>query len=212
MRDFDTVKVLLNTSTLRIGGALQTSTAFMIEALRDPGEIEWVFAISRSCVRELAQFGMRLPSEAVVFDDPPTFSLASRRRLLALESEVKPDCVFTFSGPAYVRFRRFHLVGCSTGWVTHSTWMAYRSLASMRAYTLYAARFFYKWMWFRRADAWVVQTEAARRGLATRLRLPLERITVILNCCGERYLRAARGSSVSRCRSASAHPVLFGRA
>ena len=40
-----------------------------------------------------------------------------------------------------------------------------------------------------RASAWVVQTETARRGLAHRLRLPLDRVTVILNTCGERYLQ-----------------------
>ncbi len=183
------MKVLLNTTTLRIGGALQTSSAFIIEALRHPGEIEWVFALSRSCAREVEQFGMQLPAGAEIFDEPPTFSLAARRRLLDIEAATKPDLVFTFSGPAYARFRNFHLVGCSTGWITHSTWTAYRSLGSLRAYVLYAIRFVYKWFWFRRANAWVVQTETARRGLARRLRLPLDRITVILNTCGERYLQ-----------------------
>jgi hypothetical protein len=136
----------------------------------------------------LEQFGVPLPEGAEIFDKPPTFSMAERRRLLAFEAATKPDMVFTFSGPAYARFRKPHLVGCSTGWVTHSTWTAYRSLGSIKAYVLYAIRFFYKWLWFRRATDWVVQTETARQGLAYRLRLPLDRITVILNTCGERYL------------------------
>ncbi|HVU88629.1 MAG TPA: glycosyltransferase [Pirellulales bacterium] len=182
-------RILLNTTTLRIGGALQTSTAFIIEALRHPGQIDWAFALSRSCAKELEQFGVALPKGTEIFDKPPTFSLAERRRLLEFEAAVKPDMVFTFSGPAYARFRNPHLVGCSTGWVTHSTWTAYRSLGSIKAYFLYAIRFIYKWFWFRRATDWVVQTETARRGLAHRLRLPLDRITVILNTCGERYLQ-----------------------
>ena len=114
--------------------------------------------------KELEQFGVPLPAGTEIFDDPPTFSLAARRRLLAFEAQVRPDLVFTFSGPAYVRFRNPHLVGCSTGWVTHSTWTAYRSLGSIRSYVIYAIRFVYKWVWFRRASAWVVQTETARRG------------------------------------------------
>jgi len=183
------LKILLNTSTLRIGGALQTSTAFIIEALRNPGEIEWAFALSRSCARELEQFGVPVPAGAEIFDKPPTFSLAERRRLLAFEAACKPDLVFTFSGPAYVKFRNFHLLGCSTGWVTHFTWTAYRSLGSFKSYGIYAIRFLYKWYWFRKANAWVMQTETARQGLARRLFLPLERISVILNTCGERYLQ-----------------------
>ena len=183
------LKILLNTSTLRIGGALQTSTAFIIEALRNPGDIEWSFALSSSCARELEQFGVPVPAGAEIFDKPPTFSLAERRRLLAFEEKCRPDLVFTFSGPAYVKFRNFHLLGCSTGWVTHFTWTAYRSLGSFKSYGIYAIRFLYKWHWFRKANAWVMQTETARQGLARRLFLPLERISVILNTCGERYLQ-----------------------
>ncbi|MBI2824168.1 MAG: glycosyltransferase family 4 protein [Planctomycetia bacterium] len=183
------MKVLLNTTTLRLGGSLQTSSAFIMQALANPGEIEWVFAASKMGVRELAQFGVEPPPNMIVFDKPPTFSPRVRRRLWKLEDEVNPDMVFTFSGPAYVRFRRFHLLGCSAGWVTHSTWTAYRSLGTVRDWAICAVRNLYKALWFRQADAWVMQTETAKRGLSRRLRVPPERISVILNTCGERYLK-----------------------
>jgi len=191
-RTVEPVKVLLNTTTIRVGGALQTSSAFIIEALRNPGEIEWSFAVSAAGARELEQFGVAIPESMTVIDRPPASSLASRRKLREVEAAVQPDCVFTFSGPAYVRFRNFHVVGCSTPWVTHATWAAFRSLNSVREWTACIARTAYKRYWFRRADAWILQTEAAARGMVSRLGLPADRMTVISNTCGERY-RAAQG-------------------
>ncbi|HEY2838200.1 MAG TPA: glycosyltransferase family 4 protein, partial [Pirellulales bacterium] len=186
----ESVKVLLNTTTIRVGGALQTSSAFIIEALRNPGEIEWEFAVSGAGARELEQFGVERPKSMTVFDAPPTGSLAARRQLRELADRSQPDCVFTFSGPAYVRFRQFHVVGCSTPWVTHATWAAFRSLNSVREWTACIVRTIYKRYWFRRADAWVTQTEAAAGGLVKRVGLPADRIGVISNTCGERYRTA----------------------
>ena len=49
----------------------------------------------------------------------------------------------------------------------------------------------YKAFWFRRADAWVVEAECARRGLAQRYLLDRQRIHVVANNCGEQYVRAS---------------------
>jgi glycosyltransferase involved in cell wall biosynthesis len=181
------VKVLLNTSSCRTGGALQTSSAFIIEALRDPAGIEWTFAAPREGVRQLEQFGVPIPATMTVFDEAPASSRTARRALRALEDRVQPDCVLTFSGPSYVRFRSFHVVGCSAPWVTHPNWAAFRSLGSLRNWADCLVRTAYKSLWFRRADAWIAQTEAGAHGLAKRLGLPADRITVIPNTCGERY-------------------------
>lgn len=181
------MKVLLNTSTLHKGGVLQTSSAFILQALRHDDGIEWILAVSKTVARELAQFGAELPSSSIVLDELPSHSRAARRQVAELEARVKPDCVFTFSGPAYVRFRNFHVMGCSNPWVTHSTLTAYRSLFP-KGWMDNIARNLYRAYWFTQADAWVVQTETARVGLHRRLRRPLDRIAVISNTCGEHYL------------------------
>lgn len=180
------MKVLLNTTTLHKGGALQTSSAFIMQALRNDSDIEWVFALSQSVARELAQFGTTAPA-ATVFDALPSHSRAARGQLAELEAAVKPDCVFTFSGPAYVRFRSLHVMGCSNPWITHSTLTAYRSLFP-RGWFDNIGRNLYRAYWFTKADAWIVQTETAKLGLARRLRRPLDRIAVISNTCGDQYL------------------------
>ena len=166
---------------------MQTSSAFIIEALRDPAGIDWTFAAPREGARQLEQFGVKAPATMTIFDEAPASSRSTRRALSDLEAHTQPDCVLTFSGPAYVRFRSFHVLGCSAPWVTHASWAAFRSLGSVRDWTDCLVRNAYKSIWFRRADAWIAQTEAGAHGLAKRLGLPTERITVIPNTCGERY-------------------------
>ncbi len=183
------MKVLLNTSTLHKGGVLQTSSAFILQTLRHDDGIDWIYVMSRTVARELAQFGAELPAGSFVLDELPSHSKSARRDVAAIEADAKPDCVFTFSGPAYVRFRNFHVIGCSNPWITHSTLTAYRSLFP-KGWVDNIGRNLYRAYWFMQADAWVVQTETARLGLARRLRRPLERITVISNTCGEHYLNA----------------------
>jgi glycosyltransferase involved in cell wall biosynthesis len=181
------MKVLLNTSTLHKGGVLQTSSAFILQALRHDDGIEWIVAASKAVARELTQFGAELPASSIVLDELPSHSQSARRQIAELEARVQPDCVFTFTGPAYVRFRNFHVMGCSNPWVTHSTLTAYRSLFP-KGWMDNIARNIYRGYWFTKADAWVVQTETARLGLHKRLRRPLDRIAVISNTCGEHYL------------------------
>ena len=184
----DNVKVLLNTTPSRVGGALQVASAFIMQALREPHGIQWAFATSRPTARELEKFGIELPPSLTVFERSPTLSLQSRRKLRALEAQIQPDCVLTLEGPAYVRFRSYHILGCSTAWVTHATWSAVQSLGSPLEWSICIGRNLYKGYWFRQASAWVAQTETARIGLARRLRLPIERIGLVLNSCGEHYL------------------------
>ncbi len=181
------MKVLLNVTTLHKGGVLQTSSAFILQALRHDDGIQWIFALSRGVANELAQFGVQPPAGSVVLDELPSHSSAARKQVADLEAREQPDCVFTFSGPAYVRFRNLHLIGCSNPWVTHSTLTAYRGLFP-RGWFDNIFRNLYRGYWFTQADAWVVQTETARRGLARRLRRPLAQIAVISNTCGEHYL------------------------
>jgi glycosyltransferase involved in cell wall biosynthesis len=178
--------IILNTSTLFKGGALQTSTAFILQALADPLGIQWEFLLSAESAKQVSRF-RALPPTIEVVDRSPARHRPTRRRLAELVAKSRPDLVFTFSGPAYVKFPAKHAVGVTDGWVTHSTWTAYRSIRFPREWAFFALNSLYKILWYRKANHWFTQTELARRGLHRRARIPLESITVVPNTCGEHY-------------------------
>lgn len=155
---------------------------------QDPLGHDWHLAVSDCLQSELQRLGASNLPDLHVFASSPARDLGSRRKLSRLERSLQPDGVFTFAGPAYVRFSAPHLLGCTNPWVTHPTWQAYRTTAFPHQWMYKVLQAVYSRYWIGRADAWVVQTETARRGLCRRLRIPWEKTAVIPNTCGTVYL------------------------
>lgn len=183
--------VLLNCSTLVKGGALQAAVSFIGTALARVDHIRWHFVISPNVAVELQKSGLRpQPQQMAVIDESPARSNRSRKMLQTLVKEINPDLVFTFFGPAYADFETLHLCGVADGWVTHGDQWAWRTVRSpIEAIKLLGTILYKAWM-FRRADAWVTESETAKTGLVRRLGISEERIAVVPNNCADQYLHS----------------------
>ena len=181
------MRVLFNATTLVKGGSLQVASSFLLRALGQPGPIEWGLALSDAVYDELRGFPVNVPDTIYRFPQSPSRNLASRRALGQLVETFQPDCVFTLFGPAYVRFPVPHLVGVANPWVTHSTWTAYRTLVFPHEWLKVFLSSTYTAYWYRQADAWVVEADCVKQGLHRRLHLPLDKIAVVPNTCGDHY-------------------------
>lgn len=182
------MKVLFNASTLVKGGALQVATAFIRHALTDSGGVDWYFALSKEVVRELAEDDLsKLETCSTVFEISPSRSKSARRKLANLHASLGSDVVFTLFGPAYVEFKGPHICGVADGWVTHSNWLAFLALGSVRSAARMALTIVYKAFWFRRANVWVVEANNAKQGLIDRLKIIPESIHVVSNTCSQFY-------------------------
>ncbi len=184
-------RILLNTTTLNKGGALQTSLNFIQQLLREPAEFTWRLALSKNLSKELAAAETALPDDTVVFAQSPAKDRVARKQLRELADSWQPDAVLTFSGPAYVKFQQPHMLGCSEPWVTHAGKTAYGTLDFPLEWLKFLLLTQYKKSWFRHADRWIMQTETAGQGLHRRLKIPLNKIAVISNSCGQQYHEAA---------------------
>jgi glycosyltransferase involved in cell wall biosynthesis len=181
------MRVLLNVTTAVKGGALHLATSLIREALASGDRIDWHIAISRLAKQELDRLSLSLPACVTVLEKSPSRSRRSRRALAKLELQIRPDCVFTPYGPAYVRFRTPHLVGVAEPYVLHPSRLAYRTLPFPHGWIKVFVSAKYRGHWFRKADAWWVETERAKRGLVERLALPPDRIHVVPNTCSAQY-------------------------
>lgn len=186
------MRVLVNTTNLVKGGALQVAAAFVREALSDPQGVDWRFALSPQVARDAERLAGRPIPQAAEFATSPARHRPTRDALLELERRLAPDAVFSIFGPAYVPFRRPHLMGCATPWVTNSTWLSYSTLPTVRervhmwAWSKYCAR------WLRAADAWVTESPAVKLGMQRRLGLPADQIAVVPNTCSQPYFAQAQ--------------------
>ena len=181
------MKILINGTTLVMGGALQVCVNVIAEASKDKSN-RWFFALSPAVMRELDRSAISIAAgRHIVLKDSPSGSQGSRRRLKRYEVECGVDAVFTVFGPAYVSFEAPHLMGVADGWVTHSGWEAYKSLGNIYQYLRKPLLALYKGWWYRKATAWVVETEVAAVGLSRRWKISPRKISVVPNNCGEQY-------------------------
>ncbi len=179
--------VLLNASTLAQGGALQVGV-HLLHALRRDATIDWYCVLSPQVDTECRRMGIELdPSRTYRLEASPSRNRAARREVLRIFRETPVEAVLTVFGPAYVRFDKPHLVGVADPWVTHASWIAYSKLRRIGEYLETPLLSLYKGWWYRRADAWVVEAEVAKRGLHDRWGIPLRQIHVIPNSCGAHY-------------------------
>ena len=181
-------RILLNATTLPKGGGIQACVSFIHLSLECSRDIEWIYVVSQIVKDELHKFPIKIEdNRLVVFNESPAKNAASRERLLKLSEDLEPDAVFTFFGPAYVKFKMPHLCGVADGWVTHSTRLAYQSLGSITSKILTFMRCVYKGYWYRFSDQWVVEADCAKKGLMRRIRVLEESVHVVKNTCAQHY-------------------------
>ena len=181
------MRIFLDVVGLRKGGAVQGATSFIREAIQDDSGHRWCFAVSSVLRDQMDRFDVKTEDRIEVFDRAPVRCRPSRRRLRQLEAEFAPDCVLTPSGPAYVEFRAPHMLGIQLPWFTHATWSTYRMALPFYLWPRSIPLSLYRIFWFRRADAWVTQTETSRQGFSRRVGVPAEKVAVVSNTCGQAY-------------------------
>jgi glycosyltransferase involved in cell wall biosynthesis len=180
-----------------MGGALQAAVSFIRTAISKQDLVEWYFVLSRDVFDELEKSGVALPKfRTEVIEPTPARDSVSRKKLKKHEAKVNPNVVFTFFGPAYVKFDSPHLCGVADGWVTHSNVLAFRSIHGLHNKSRYLLILLYKSYWYKRADAWVTESLVAKEGLIKRLKLDSDRIQIITNNCGKHYLECDETASV----------------
>jgi glycosyltransferase involved in cell wall biosynthesis len=181
-------KVLVNTSTLVQGGGLQVATALIDHALNDPVARQWEYMISGPLARELIGFGIDVREERFhVFDISPARNSGQRQRVLDIELRMEPDLIFTLFGPAYVRFRARHLCGVADPWVTHSSWLAFKTMGFSLDTLKMLATMAWKAYWWKQVDYWWAEAAVARDGLISRLRCNPDHIFIIPNTAGPQF-------------------------
>ena len=178
-------RILVNASTCVVGGGVQVSVGFLHHVHRNLSSIGWeVVALASPQVyeqcRELPEKkGWRLelisPSPAAFFS-----GRASRRHIHRLIAEHKIEACFTVFGPSYLWLDIPELSGFADPSVTNPNRYFLRN-HPWRAKVATLFRSWVKTFAVRRVERFWVETSTARTGLARRLGISAERITVIPN-------------------------------
>src|SRR6056297_2584465 len=107
------MRILINTSMLRFGGAVQVALSFIHECRRhDQHEYHVVLGPGVRASLESGRFPGNFQFYEKCFGVMTLRKITRvKREMMVLEDQVRPDCVVTTSGPAYWPSRAPQLIG-----------------------------------------------------------------------------------------------------
>lgn len=183
-------RILVNATTMVVGGGIQVGVSFVEYASKAGHECcEFVFAVTGQIYDNLPA-SLHSDPRIRVFRISPARILrghSTRVMLKSLEREFQPNIVYTLGLPSYIRFRSPEVGRYTNPWEINPAPLPWYALPLKdRLVEFLRAR--YRLSWARRAAFYETQTEAAKRGIVSRLRVPEECVRVVPNSPNPAFL------------------------
>lgn len=155
------MRLLIDTSKLRFGGAVQVASSLISECrAHHQHEYHVVLGPGVSAVLDPADFPENFHFHWKSFGVMKLRKLPTVQRILSeLERKTEPDCVLTTSGPPFWRSRAPHLVGFNRPLFIYPESPYLRALPRIRKARLAAERWLHCRYFRRDAEALIVQTD-----------------------------------------------------
>ncbi len=189
------MKIILNTATLRFGGAIQVALSLIHECRHFP-EHEYHVFVGEGVARSLKEEDYPDNFHFYSFSFGPVSLQKSRvisKALSKLEAQIVPDCVVSTSGPSYWHSQAPQLMGYNLPLYIYPDSPHFWSLSLYRRLRVLVKRKLHFYFFRRDATAFLVQTDDVNRRL--RKALGVEKVYTVSNNHSNHFLAPARGHS-----------------
>ena len=182
------MKLLINTASTHKGGGVQVASSFIEECKKyDMNQYHIILGVGLSKIIDMNSYpnnfvfypiSYRPATKVFTFTDPAVF-------LKKIESKVKPDVVFTTSGPAYWKPKAPHLMGFNLPHYLYTDSPFFKKQSAAKRLKWFFKGLFIKYFTKRDADAYIAQTDDVN----TRLRkwINTDEVFTISNTFGQQY-------------------------
>lgn len=174
------MKIIINTSNLKTGGALQVAISFIYECINFT-ENEYHVFLSPSMEKEVEQ--NKFPNNFIfyIFDNPSRFILFDKtiKLLHDAEAEIKSDCVFSVFGPTYWKPKSKHIMGFANGLYLYGDLPYIKNIPFFEKLKFNLKKLYHQFLLKNNADLYIVQTEDMKNRFSKFINKPLEIIHVV---------------------------------
>ncbi|MDD4853758.1 MAG: glycosyltransferase [Acinetobacter towneri] len=190
-------KSCINASNLHFGGGVQVAISFLYELSRMMNkDLSSIHIVSSS---EVDNGLSRLNTNTAVFG---SYEVIDTHGLQAFNSKLNNriknyEVVFTVFGPNYLRVKaKKEIVGFAQLWMLNfdnpiSQKMSFLSKNVLRL------KFLIQWLFFLRADHYVVELEHVKKGLIQSKGVDAEKVSVVYNTVSSLYLDESKWKSIN---------------
>jgi glycosyltransferase involved in cell wall biosynthesis len=176
------MKVLVNATTLVVGGGIQIGVSFIEQALKNE-KFSWFFLVSSGIFKNLDN-EIKNKVNVVCVESTPAkiFSGRKSRQLIKKHvKEFKPHLIYSIGFPSYINFSVVELGRYTNPWEINNKPLPWKIIKGPINKLKTRLGIAYRLCWARNADYIETQTVAASQGIFKRAKFPLEKIFVVPN-------------------------------
>jgi len=158
------MKIIINTTNLKKGGALQVAISFIYECI-EFSENEYHVFLSPSMEKEIQQD--KFPKNFIFysFNNPGRFIIFNNTIKLLNEEEkrINPNCVFSVFGPTYWKPKSKHVMGFANGLYLYDDLPYMKEMKGLIKLKFILTKYYHQFLLKNNADLYVVQTEDMKK-------------------------------------------------
>ncbi len=184
------MKILVNASTLVVGGGIQVGVSFIENVIKN-NDFEWLFLVSEGIYLNLSdQLKNDSRIKCVKTSPSRVFSgIKSRKFIKQIARRFKPSIVYSVGFPSYISFKEIEIGRYTNPWEFNDDPLPWHTVSGLHRKIIVKLGIIYRRLWARNADYIETQTEAAKRGISKKIFFPKRNIKVIPNSLNKLFLQ-----------------------
>ena len=179
----DKLRILVNGTTLVIGGGIQVGITFVEFAFKSYlDKFEFLFVVSKQIYDTLSP-SIQTEKNVIAFNVSPAAIFKgkeTRKSIKKLERDFQPDLVYSIGFPSYIRFKSSEVGRYTNGWEINPPPLPWHTVELKRKPKIYLG-IKYRLLWARNATFFETQTKAAKLGIIKKLGVGNDKVKVIPN-------------------------------
>lgn len=174
------MNIIINTTNLRIGGALQVAISFIYECIHF-SEHEYHIFLSPSMDKEIHKNDFPLNFKFYFFANPSPFILFDKtiKLLNKTEKDIKPDIVFSVFGPTYWKPKSKHIMGFANALYLYNDSPYIQNMKLFEKVKFYSKKSYHQLLLKNNADYYVVQTDDMQKRFSKFINQKENKIAVV---------------------------------
>lgn len=181
------MKLIINTSRLRYGGACQVAISLINECRKFPENEYHVLlgsGINKSLSRNL--FNANFHFYDIFIKTNSLFSVTETQRALSkIEKQIKPDCIITTSGPSYWHTKAPQLIGYNLPVYIYPESPFFNLISFRKRIKWFLKKILHVYYFKRDASAYIVQTEDVKNRVCKLLKT--DKVYTVSNTCSSYF-------------------------
>lgn len=179
----DKLRILVNASTLQVGGGIQVGLTFIEYAYKSYFEkLDFIFVVSKSLYDQLSPI-LQAKENIIACETSPAAIIGgklTRKNIRQIEHKFKPDLVYSIGFPSYIRFKAPEVGRYTNPWEINAPPLPWHTIKLADRLKIFLG-IRYRLLWARNATYFETQTEAAKLGILKKIRVDCDKVKVIPN-------------------------------